>query len=318
MCRKIWLSSVVLLLIFCGGVVNVSANENVVARVGGEPVTSFDLQREMNKIMPMLVSFHGKVTKEKQLEIQQKAYGNLIERGYKTCSAIKNKMLVAESDITAVIDKARNQLSQEEFERAVATETLAGLRASVGRQLLAEAAEKKFVDTKISVTDDDVSAFYEKHKETYQRPRQFKASHILIKVDPALTKEDKRILRERAEDLLEKAKTTEDFFNLAYFNSDDRTKYVGGDLGLFHEGQTVPEFEAALQSMKVGEISEIVTTMYGFHIIKLTEKNEPRQLLFDEVSDKIRKLLEDRQREELYAAWMTALQVDCPVEKSPF
>lgn len=317
MYKKLSLIIFVLLLSFCSAVMNVSAEENLVAKVGGVPFTSFDLQREMNKIMPMLVSFHGKVTKEKQLEIQQKAYDGLIERGYKACAALNSKLTVPDSDVAAVIDKAREQLSPEQFERTVAAETLAGLKASVRRQLLADAAEKQFVDAKISVSAETVAAFYEKHKEAYLRPRQFRASHILVKVDPALTKEDRAILKARADDLLEKARTTEDFYNLAYYNSDDRTKYVGGDLGLFHEGQTVPEFEAALQDMKVGEISDIVTTMYGFHIIKLTEKNESRQLLFEEVSEQIKKLLEDRQREELYSAWIATARADCPVEKYP-
>ena len=139
-----------------------------------------------------------------------------------------------------------------------------------------------------------------------------------MKVDPALTKEAKETLKVKADELQKRAKDGEDFYNLAYFNSDDRTKYVGGDLGLFHQGQTVPEFETVLQEMEIGEISELVKTLYGYHVIKLTEKNAPRQLMLDEVSGKIRKLLEGRQQEELLSAWLSSLQTECPVEKYPF
>lgn len=316
MYRKIQL--LVLLLLFCGGVVRVYAAENIIAKVGEVAITRFELQREINKIMPMLVSFHGKATEEKQLEIQQKAYDNLIVRGYKVCSALKHKMLVPEAEVTKLIENARKSLTQEQFERAIAAETLPGLRASIGRQLLSEAAEKKFVDAKISVQSEAVAAYYAENKSGYFRPQQFRASHILVKVDPALSQEDKDILKVKAEGLLEGAKNNEDFYNLAYYNSDDRTKYVGGDLGLFHAGQTVPEFETALQTLKVGEISGLVKTLYGYHIIKLTEKNPPRQLLFAEVAEKIKKQLEEKQRVELYTAWLDSLSADCPVEKFPF
>ena len=309
--------TVLLVLLLFVGTVSASDQQNLVATVGGVPITSFEMQREVNKIMPMLVSFHGKISQQKVEEIQQKALGNLIERGYKTCSAIKNNLTVAQSEVSAVIENARKQLSQEDFERAVGAETLVGVKDSVSRQLLADAAEKKFITDEISVQDSDVSAFYQKHKSSYNRPRQFRASHILVKVDPALTLEEKATLKAKAESLQARAVNGEDFHDLAYFNSDDRTKYVGGDIGLFHEGQTVPEFETALQKLQVGDISELVKTLYGYHIIKLTEKNEPRQLQFNEVADKIRTQLVDKQREELNIAWLEALKAECVVEKYP-
>jgi parvulin-like peptidyl-prolyl isomerase len=307
-----------LMLLACLGAVNASAEERLAARVGTVPITIYELQREINKIMPMMVSFHGKVSREKQLEIQQKALERLIERGYKICSALKLKLTVPSSGVEALIDNARKQMTPEKFERAVGAETLAGLRAAVYRKLLAEAAEKKLIEDKISVGDEDVRIFYEKHRESYKRPRQFRASHLLVKVDPALTKEEKIALRAKAEVLRKRAVNGEDFFNLAYFNSDDRTKYVGGDLGEFHQGQMLPEFDMVLQRMEVGEISALVKTLYGYHVIKLIENHAPRQLTFEEVSAKIRKLLEDRQREELLADWLGALPAECPVEKFPF
>ncbi len=310
---------VTILLVFLVGigVVHAAADVRLAARVGSVPITIFELQREINKLMPMMVSFHGKVSKEKQQEIQQKALERLIERGYKICSATKVKLTVPPSEVEALIDNARKQMTPEEFERAVGAETLAGLRAAVYRKLLAEAAQEKFIDDKVSVRDEDVAAFYAKHKESYKRPRQFRASHLLVKVDPALTKEEKTLLKVKAEALQKRAENGENFYNLAYFNSDDRTKYVGGDLGVFHQGQTLPEFEAVLQKMEIGEISELVKTLYGYHVVKLTENHAPRQLTLDEVTDKIRTLLEDRQEEELLSAWLDSMQAECPVEKYP-
>lgn len=147
------------------------------------------------------------------------------------------------------------------------------------------------------------------------RPKQFKASHILIKVDPSSNKDERLTLDNKAKDLAKRAKNGEDFYNLAYYNSDDRSKYVGGDLGFFHQGQTVKEFENALLKMKPGEISDPVRTMYGWHIIKLVEINEPKQLEFSDVKVKIREQMEKSSREKTYIDWMTKLKSTYPLKK---
>ena len=287
---------------------------DVIAKVGGVPITAFELQREINEIMPMLVSFHGKVSQEKYTEIKQQALDNLIERGYKVCYAEQNDLTVPDAQIDTAIESVRQKMKADDFKRAVASETLAGLRASVSRGILAQIAETKAVDEQISLTDEQVLDYYSKHKKGYFRPLQFRASHILIKVDPALIKAEKDALRVQAEVLLERAHSGEDFFQLAYYNSMDRTKYVGGDLGFFHEGQTVPEFEAALKKLKVGEVSGLIKTLYGYHIAKLTELNQPRQLDFAEVEDKIRQQMLDMQRAQLYSAWIEPLKNDCKLD----
>jgi parvulin-like peptidyl-prolyl isomerase len=89
---------------------------------------------------------------------------------------------------------------------------------------------------------------------------------------------------------------------------------VGGDLGFFHEGQTVPEFEDALNKMKAGEISEPIKSRYGWHIIKLVELNEMRQLEFEETKDKIRKKLEKIAKDRLVNSWMSELKGKYPVK----
>jgi parvulin-like peptidyl-prolyl isomerase len=171
------------------------------------------------------------------------------------------------------------------------------------------------VDSGVKVTDEDVRAYYDKNQSMYMRPRQFKASHILVKVDPASSKSEREALLSKAQDLAVKAAAGEDFYNLAYYNSDDRSKYVGGDLGYFHEGQTVPEFEEALVKMKPGEIAGPIKTMFGYHIVKLMELNEPRQLNYEEVKDNIRQTLEKKQRDSLYEAWMNGLKARFEVER---
>ncbi len=292
------------------------AAARILAEVGGVPITAQELRREQQRLIPMQVAFHVGVSKEKLAQIEEQAFEKLIEQAFKVRNALDEELRVD----GAVVEEKFNQLrarfkTEKELLAALGEEGVDGYKASLYRQLLAAEAEKVAVDQRVGVTDEQVRAYYDERRATYKRPRQFKASQILVKVDPASNKEEREVLLKKAQGLLAQARAGEDFYNLAYYNSDDRSKYVGGDLGYFHEGQTVREFEDALKQLKPGEISEPIRTMYGYHIVKLFENNDPRQLEFEEVRDKIRKTLESDVREKLYGEWMAALRERYPVKK---
>lgn len=288
----------------------------VLAEVGGVPITAQELRREQQRLIPMQVAFHTGVSQERLVQIEEQAYEKLIEQAFKVRYALDEELRVDD----AVVEDKFNQLrarfkTQKELLAALGEEGADGYKASLYRQLLAAEAEKVAVGQRVAVSDEQVRAYYDERRASYKRPRQFKASQILVKVDPASNNEEREALLTKTRDLLAQARAGEDFYNLAYYNSDDRSKYVGGDLGYFHEGQTVKEFEDALKQLKPGEISEPIRTMYGYHVVKLFENNDPRQLEFDEVSDKIRKTLENEVRETIYAEWMNSLRERYPVKK---
>lgn len=290
----------------------------ILAKVGGIPVTRYELHREVQKVLPLQVSFHGGVSQEKIAEIQKKSMDNLIERGLKLRYALDKEIAVDSKLVDENFSTIRGRYqTAKEFEAALAGEGVADFRASIYRELLAKKVQEVAVNQPAAakVTDQAVRSFYDKHVTTFKRPKQFKASHILVKVDPACSAEEKAKLEAKAQDLAAKAKKGEDFYNLAYYNSDDRSKFVGGSLGTFHEGQTVKEFEQALLAMQPGEISEPVKTLHGYHIIQLEEVNPPRQLTFDEVKEKIRADQIEKEREVLAADWLKGLKDTYTVER---
>lgn len=309
---------ILLLFVFLAGS-QVSAAvpaDNIVARVGGIPITAFELQREVDRAIPLNVSYHGGVTAEKVKEIQDNSLNALIERGYKIKYAIDNEVSVPSSRIDEDIANIKKRFKTEKaFTEALGSETFSEFRAALYRKYLADEAEKVAVISKVTASDEEIKAYYEKHKHTFFMPKQFRASHILIRVDPASNKEEREVLKTRADELLVRAKNGEDFFDLAYYNSDDRTKFVGGDLGMFHEGQTEESFEKALLSLKVGEISDLVKTRFGYHIIKLTQVNEARQLSFDEMRLKVKERIEKERQDKLYAEWLESLKKQYKVER---
>src|SRR5262249_36535838 len=132
-------------------------------------------------------------------------------------------------------------------------------------------------ELKISVSDDEVKKFYDDNPSKFEQPEMVRASHILLSTrDPETNKdlpdEQKMAKRKKAEELLKRARAGEDFAKLARENSEDPGSKDRGGEYQFSRGQMVPEFETAAFSLKTNEVSEIVTTQYGYHIIKLSEK----------------------------------------------
>src|SRR5689334_11022923 len=140
----------------------------------------------------------------------------------------------------------------------------------------------------IQISDTDLKKQYEANQQQYEVPNQVHVQHILFKTvgqTDALVEET----RKKAEDVLKQARKGAKFDELAKkYSEDPGSKDKGGDLGWIRQGQTVPEFEKTAFSLAPGQISDLVKTQYGFHIIKVLEKQNAHTKSFEEVKDSIR------------------------------
>jgi peptidyl-prolyl cis-trans isomerase C len=158
-------------------------------------------------------------------------------------------------------------------------------------------------ELKINVSDDEVKKFYDDNPSKFEQPEMVRASHILISTkDPETNKDlpeaQKAVKHKKAEDLLKRARAGEDFAKLAKENSDDPgSKDKGGEYQ-FGRGQMVPEFESAAFSLKTNQISDIVTTQYGYHIIKLTEKIPAKKVELAKVAPEVKEYLKQQQMQK--------------------
>ncbi|MGE4344738.1 MAG: peptidylprolyl isomerase [Geoalkalibacter sp.] len=290
----------------------------VVVQVGEVEISDFELSLQMKRSMPMQVGFHREISSDRMAEIRQKNLDELIERAYRVNWARDHQVAVEAARVEEAMKPfMRGYSSAGEMKSAVGADVFSVLRTWVYRSLLAQKAEKVYLEGKIDVSDRQVEAYYEENKGRFFRPRQFQASHILVKVDPAANEQEREQSLARAQELAQRARAGEDFYDLAYFNSDDKRRFVGGDLGTFHEGQTVKAFEDAVMKMQPGEISDPVRTRFGYHIFKLKGVEEARQMRFDEMEDKIRADLEQEQREALLETWADELREQYPLQKEP-
>lgn len=144
-----------------------------------------------------------------------------------------------------------------------------------------------------TVSDEAVNTYFADHQSEFGQPEERKASHILISVPPDVSDDVKQVARGRAEGILEQVKQNpEKFAEITKENSDDPGSAAqGGDLGFFGRGVMVKSFEDKIFSMQLDEISDIVETDFGFHVIKLTAIKEVKNPVLEEVREQIEKKL---------------------------
>jgi peptidyl-prolyl cis-trans isomerase C len=219
--------------------------------------------------------------------------------------------------------KKDNKLSDEEFNEKLATSLRieGATRAEWEKQGIDQITAITVLERelKINVTDADVKKFYDDNPGPFEQPEMVRASHILIGTrDPAtnteLSEEQKKAKRKLADDIRKRVLAGEDFAKLAKeFSDDPGSKDKGGEY-TFPRGQMVPEFEAAAFSLGTNQVSDIVTTQFGYHIIKLSEKIPAKKVELAEVSDKVRDELKMREMQKLSPEYLEKALKDAQVE----
>jgi peptidyl-prolyl cis-trans isomerase D len=169
---------------------------------------------------------------------------------------------------------------------------------------------------KLTITPTEVDQYYRSHEEQYRVPDRVKARHILIKApgpgpDGKVDQKAVDAARANAADILKQVKAGGDFAELAQKNSDDPgSKDKGGELGWFEKGQMVPAFESAAFSMNKGQISDLVQTDYGFHIIQTEDKEVAHKKSLTEVKDSIEQTLKEQKTADLLQQMSTAAEAE--------
>lgn len=141
---------------------------------------------------------------------------------------------------------------------------------------------------RVEVRPEDIEEYYELHLDEFSHPEEVRLRHILIKLEPGAKEEVVEEKRRALQEILEKVRKGEDFAALARAHSEDATAIRGGDLGYVKRGDLVPEVESAAFALKPGEVSDIVSSPFGLHILKAEDVRAARQDALDEVKERIR------------------------------
>ncbi|MFP3511897.1 peptidylprolyl isomerase [Peribacillus sp. SIMBA_075] len=158
---------------------------------------------------------------------------------------------------------------------------------------------KKLIEPRITVTDDEISTYFEDNKDTFAQAEQVEASHILVEDEKTAKKVEKEIAEGG------------DFAKLAAeYSTDTETADNGGSLGYFEKGNMVDEFEDVAFDLDIGKVSDPVKSDYGYHIIKVTGKKEAKEANLEDSKDEIKETLLSERLQEEYPAWLAEVKKD--------
>lgn len=283
----------------------------VVARVNGENVAKADFDRMLKQ---MEIQAGKPVPKERRDEIYRAIVDQLVTYTALVHEARSRDVTVSDAEAKQVSDariaELRQQIPDEAAFNKALTErnmTLDRLRADIRKDL----AISKMMEAELAaappVGDAEVREFYDKNPDEFTGVR---ASHILIKPD-GFDEASKKKARAAIDDVLKQARAGGDFAELAKKHSSDSSAQQGGDLGYFTRGRMVPEFSKAAFALQPGQISDVVETQFGYHVIKVTERKD---VPFTEATEKIRGFLTGQRRDAQQQAIVASIKGKSKIE----
>jgi peptidyl-prolyl cis-trans isomerase C len=292
--------------------------DETAATVNGTVIT----RKEVNQATDGILQKYGNQIPPAQREmlraqVQKQALENLINQQLLLEQAEKQGDKPDPKEVDARYNALAGRFpSPEEFQNLLATMgmTEKQFRDEIELNLKIEGMLQKKFDTLPEIGDAEVSAYYKEHPEDFKVPEMITASHILITTSEEDTPETKAEKRKQLAELKKEIDNGADFTELASQHSECPSKAKGGDLGQFERGKMVKPFEEAAFSLKKGEVSEIVETPFGYHLIKVTEIQTPRVMTLDEVKDKVRSYLDRQQKEKALNEYIEKLRGPAKIE----
>ncbi len=293
-------------------------SEAKVAMVNGVPILRADFDGEYNLYMNNMRQRGQGVSPEQFDTVQQTVLDNLIGQELLFQESVKQGIKVNNDEITTEIDKIKQRFPNDaEFKQAMLSMNIseAVLTSKINKGISIKKLVEKDVEPKVTVSDSETKGFYDDNPNSFSEPQQVKASHILVKVDAMADDAQKKAAKEKIEKVQAKIKKGEDFAALAKEYSDCPSGAQGGDLGFFGPGAMVKPFEDAAFAMNTGEISDIVITQFGYHLIKVVEKKDAREVSYQEAKGDITNYLKRRKTDEEIKALITSLREAAKIEQ---
>ena len=288
---------------------------DVVARVNGEAVTRSELEEYVRNL-------EGRAGGPLPADQRDSVYRGVIDHlvGYKLLlqEAKARKVVVPDAEVDARINQVKQQFPSEDLFMQTLIErkmTLNQIKADARQDIAIGRMIESEIAPRVAVKPEQVEAFYKKNPDQFKQPERVRASHILISVPETADAAAKAQAKSKAGQILKDLKAGKDFAALAKQHSQDPGSAVnGGDLGFFQQGQMVGPFNDVAFSLKPGATSGLVETQFGFHIIRVAEKQPERAVPLDEVRPKLEQYLQNLNKETETEAFVKALRTKAKVE----
>jgi len=304
--------------------------DSVAVTVNGIDITESEIEklvkRQLNMRAKQASNQAPAFVEQMKKMYRQRALEGMITRRLLDEEVKEANIVVTEEEVISGIGKIasaqRPPLSLEDFKKTLEEY---GSFDRVKQEVRRGLGYQKFMKTqwvgKINVKEEDAKKYYDENPKQFETPEQVRASHILIKPDTADPNTDpnqaKASAKAKIQDLLKQVKEGADFAEVAKANSACPSAAQGGDLNFFPRGRMAAPFEEAAFELETGQLSDIVETSFGYHIIKVTDRKDTSLISFEQAKDKIINKLAQKKQSGFTKKYIESLKVKADIVYPP-
>jgi len=266
-------------------------------------------------LIPM-ESFHQNVGEARMAALRNQALQQLIDDELEYQDGVRRGIRVPETAVTVAVRQAAAKYGgPQRFEAALRASgaTMADARRELRRSLVIGKTRERSITARCQVTEAEAAQFFAKNPDRFVEPEQLHLEAITLGVDPSSPSEKWRAARAKAEAVRRELDGGAAFADLAAKYSTDPSGKKGGDMGMFHRGSLNPQFEDIARDLPLGQPSGVVETLYGYHIVRITEVRPPQRKTFAQVRVNLRKDLSTTRCKDVGDAWIKGLRTNATI-----
>lgn len=327
-----------LLLLISGALVTVADTviEEIVARINSDIITRSELERGREQFLNELKDRYGAQATQKIADREKDILRDLIDQQLLVQKG-KELGMTGDTEVIKRLDEMRKQMnleSMEDLEKAAQEQGVSfeDFKQNLRNQIVTQQVISKEVGSKLQITEEEKSKFYEEHKPELERAEQVRLSEILVSTAPktqqpsaenktaeapppaATGEEDIATAEQKARELLESIRKGASFEEVAKKSSDGPTAAQGGDLGYFQRGKLAKELEDKTFGMKVGELSDVIRTKQGFIVLKVSEHQQAGIPSLKEIEPRVMEAIYLKKLEPALRAYLTKLREEAYID----
>jgi len=302
------------LILFLSDTAIAKVFDRVVAKVNSEIITLSSVNERVELIkQKMRGDYQGG-----EEEVLDEALNTIVEEKLQLQEGKKRGLVVDDSSVEAAVKNIEQKNGLQEGQLAVMLESegrsMESYKNHIRDQILVSKVVRFELGSRVNISGSKITKYYHNNQKDFWEPGKARVRHILILTEEGLSADKKKEKYLLAKSILREVKGGRDFAAAAKEYSEDISASEGGDVGFVEKGKMVPEFENAVYRMKEGEISDIVETEYGYHIIKVDKILSGRTLPLKDVNNKIQLILSKKKQNSAYEEWMNELRKSAFIE----
>jgi peptidyl-prolyl cis-trans isomerase SurA len=288
--------------------------DRVVAVVNNEIITLYELNRAFAPYIIKIKRLGYPQEKERQtlFQVRKDLLNQLIDSMLANQQVRREKITVSENEINNAIErfKESRQLTDEQVRRGLESQgmTMEEYRKEIEEQILRSKLVNLEVKSKIVITQDDIKAYYESHREKYAQEKKYYLWNMYVKLASSSTSLERSNARKKMEAILAKLKQGRSFVSLVDESKKSSSAVQGTDLGSYSLKELSEKLRQVVENMKAGDFSDVLETDFGYQIIYVQKIEGARTKPFEEVQSEIREILYKETVDNKYQEWLEELR----------